>query len=386
MPGLNLQATISLDGSQFERGMNRIGSSVANGIKNFVVGAVGLYAIQAALRKTIDTADELVNSSLKLSMTTEQLQLLQRAAENNGKTFDLMTLALERFNAARENILNKGPQWQNQMLAMQRLGLTSQTLANQTAATSFMNQISATAQRSNAADIAMDMRTIFGRNAMEFFGILQTNFSDLEKKMKSMGAIMDTTTAVELRTFKNEMGLIGQIITSQLAPWLVYLGEKAFKLAEVFQVAGAFYGTLMADWAHGIFKGSLDDAREEGHKVMVSFDTTWSEFQKQMKAMADAINNPNPEATVGKPAPEKEKKERALKDESNALIKVGNFLGASRDTIGNLQQQTAQHAAATATNTKVSADTLKAIHSFVTTLGNKPGAFQLHEETIFPTG
>lgn len=49
MPGLNLQATISLDGSQFERGMNRIGSSVANGIKNFVVGAVGLYAIQAAL-------------------------------------------------------------------------------------------------------------------------------------------------------------------------------------------------------------------------------------------------------------------------------------------------------------------------------------------------
>src|SRR6202142_3383334 len=60
MPGLNLAATISLDGSGFERGMARIGASAASGIKNLIAGAVGVYALEAAFRKTIDTADELV--------------------------------------------------------------------------------------------------------------------------------------------------------------------------------------------------------------------------------------------------------------------------------------------------------------------------------------
>jgi hypothetical protein len=64
------------------------------------------------------------------------------------------------------------------------------------------------------------------------------------------------------------------------------------------------------------------------------------------------------------------------------LIKVGNFLGASRDTIGNLQQQTAQHTAAIVTHTKTTADELKAMHQIFDKHVDKPRDL----ETIFPTG
>jgi hypothetical protein len=262
-----------------------------------------------------------------------------------------MTLALERFNGVRENILNKGKGWAEQMAAMSRLGITPAALASQTAATSFMGQISTTARGSNAADIANDLKQIFGRNGMELFGTLQTDFTSLGEKMKSMGAIMDTTTAVQLKTFKDEMGLIGKIMTTQLAPILVKLGSVVYWVWERFQMVGTFLGVLVSDWMHGKFRGSMDDAVIEARKTQGQLDEIWADFQKQMKATADELNNPKPEKTTGEPPPEKEKKERALKGESNALIKVGNFLGASRDTIGSLQQQTAQHAAETASNT-----------------------------------
>jgi len=355
MPGLNLAATISLDGSGFERGMQRVGSSIASGIKNFVVGAVGIYAIQAAIRKTIDTADELVNSARKMSMTTDQLQIMRRAAEINGKSFDQMTLALERFNAVRENILNKGKGWAEQMAAMSRLGITPAALASQTAATSFMGQISTTARGSNAADIANDLKQIFGRNGMELFGTLQTDFTSLGAKMKSMGAIMDTTTAVALKTFKDEMTLLSQIIITSLAPALVAFGRGLIALTSRWAQTSQFVGAQSAEgwkwWITPIttsFNNAADVVaqiqRKQGGDLLTKFDA-------MIKEIADGLNNPKPPAVTDEPPAEKAKKERALKGDSNALIKVGNFLGASRDTIGNLQQQTAQHAAATASNT-----------------------------------
>src|ERR1035441_9944942 len=165
-----INGEITLDGSLFNRGLQTAGASAASFLKNFALGAVGIYGVEQAFRKTIDRATELVNTSKKMDIGVEQLQVLQKSAEDSGTSFEVLTKALERFNAVRENILNGGKGSADQMAALGRLGITREQLQSQTAAQSFMGQISQTAQKSNAADIANDLRQIFGRGGEELFG------------------------------------------------------------------------------------------------------------------------------------------------------------------------------------------------------------------------
>jgi hypothetical protein len=289
---------------------------------------------------------------------------------------------------------------------MSRLGITPAALASQTAATSFMGQISTTARGSNAADIANDLKEVFGRGMMGLFGVLQTNFSGLEADMKSVGAIMNDQVIVALKKFELELGLLGTIITSQLAPYLVDFGMGLMKAYQFIatSAAGAAVNTVgwhWKDWllgrapGEGLFGLPIGQLKIFGMTIgNPPFPGTgtpgadvYSDLQKIINAFTKAIAAIKPEAITGTSPGEKSHKERALKDESNSLIKVGNFLGASRDTIGNLQQQTAQHTAAIVTHTKTTADELKAMHQIFDKLVDKPRDLQLqHGETIFPTG
>src|SRR5450759_909349 len=93
-----------LDGSGFERGLAKLGAAGAAGLKNFVVGAFGVYSVQQALSKTVESCTELVNASSKLGMSVEQLQLLRQAAKEGGVEFEKLVSSVNKLAAIRENI------------------------------------------------------------------------------------------------------------------------------------------------------------------------------------------------------------------------------------------------------------------------------------------
>src|ERR1035441_7534707 len=100
--GLKLIGEVALDGSGFERGLN----AMAGSMKGFIVGAFGLYGVEEMLRKTMDTADELVNKAKRLDVAVEKLQLLKYAAKEGGSELETLAKGFENLDVAREKALS----------------------------------------------------------------------------------------------------------------------------------------------------------------------------------------------------------------------------------------------------------------------------------------
>jgi hypothetical protein len=357
-----IHGEVSLDGAMFKRGLSEVGGQTTEFLKRFALGAVGIASVEQAFEKTIDSAKELVDTSKKLDVTVEQLQVLRQAAEENGQEFDAMSKALERFNAIRENVLEGGKGSAAQSAALQRLGVSPTQLRDQTAAQTLMNQISATANKSNAADIANDLKTIFGRNGEELFGTLKTNFVDLEGEMKKYGELMDGMTAVQLKNFGESMEIAGHIIIAQLAP-----GLSQFARALLFAVgslnsftkglAAAYYASPASkvplrlpneSWWHSLWRKPIYSDFDNGKTwsgAVTAFGQNMGDptelldnFDAQNKKMLEALNNPKAQATT-LPQDDPTTKRKAAHGRDDSLIEAGNFLGSASDSIGRIAQQ-----------------------------------------------
>ena len=335
---LRLVGEVTLDGAGFERGLNRIGQSAAANLKSFVVGAFGVYGVQQAIQRTVESCSELVNTSSKLGMTVEQLQVLRQAAKEAGVEFETMVTAVNKLAAIRENILQGGKGSAQQLAALGRLGVTPEDVRTKTAADIMQGPIAQTVKTVNPADIANDLKQIFSKASRQVIPVLKTNFDELGRKMKMMGMIVDDVTARKLKLFGDEVGLVSGIIMSGLAPWLVKLGQAAFKLAEDFAVAGTFYGTLLADWAHGIFKGSSKDAAAAGKQTQDDWEKTWHDFISKATGPAN-VPPPTIPAEIEAEKKAKVRHEREWKTPEDSLISVGNFLGTGKGAINNIAQQ-----------------------------------------------
>src|SRR5437879_804059 len=111
--GLRLQGEVSLDGSGFEAGLKRLEGAAgqfANTLKGAAAGAFGIYGIEQAIQKTIDSARELVTESKRLGVGVEQLQVLRQAAKENNTELSQVAKAFERSDVAREKALRGGPE------------------------------------------------------------------------------------------------------------------------------------------------------------------------------------------------------------------------------------------------------------------------------------
>lgn len=341
-----IHGEVSLDGAMFKRGLREIGGETTAFFKNFALGVVGIASIEQAFSKTIEMAGSLVDESAKLSVGIEKLQVMKQAAKDAGTEWGALTSAIQRYNAVRENILQGGKSSAAQLAALRRLGIDENALKNQTAAQSITGQISQTAQKSNLADIANDLRQIFGKGGTELFGALQTDFGELETKMRAYGGILDSTTAVQLDQFQDEMGLISQVLMAEFAPAIILLGKVIFEVVTVLGTIGTYLGSF-AIWFNELFAGNtkdawkgpapLDDASEywKNHQEMMD------KFDERAKEIGHKLDNPKPPAVTDIPPP-KEKTAHEKKIESDSLISTGNFLGAGRGAISDIAEQQLQ--------------------------------------------
>lgn len=397
--GLKLMAELGLDGSGFEAGLKKAESAthhLTESLKGFVIGAVGIATVEQAISKTVETAKELINTSKRLAIAPEQLQVLRQAAKESGTELDALASFFEKIDIARQKALGGGATGRNMTAMFGAVGITPTMLHNQTAAQLAMGPISQTVRSRNPEELGAIFRELGVKGFGPMIAVLKTDFGELGKKMKDMGAIMDTETAVKLKLLSDEFEMIGQILISQLGPALLLfvqalyvgilqLGSKIAQ-AKAFMEGGTKndsanenfgWGEKLTQWivVGGIKLGDkLKYAKEDPESrkrllEMVHFDEKGGEqaakdaeikWQKkiddffaklfELEQRANALKNPIPPDFSKSNLPEKFSN-KALQTPSDSLTKVGNFLGGLGVSTTNIDQRKLEYLKQIAANT-----------------------------------
>jgi hypothetical protein len=281
-----------------------------------------------------------------------------------------------------------------------RLGVTEAMLRSQTAPTAFMGQLHATALTSNSADIIAALKQILpGLKAVgSIIPFLKTDFEALGAKMRNLGMIISTETAAELKMVKDDLGIIGTLLISFLAPAIISVidglmdgigkflhwidsktgtgGESKPAVSNVnwknvgTNVAGVGQGTIGALEAllgmafseklyqrgvdtlaeselkfqkTGFTGGPLDRMAEALNKsggLGDSWDAQMMERKKALDALIEQLKHPAPpELNPPEPLKKEPKPKHQAMDRSDSLVAVGNFLGSSKGMIETLAQR-----------------------------------------------
>lgn len=219
--GLRLVGEVALDGSGFEKGIDRL----KDGVKGFIVAAFGIYSVEEVLRKTFERADQLVTASQRLGVGVEQLQVLGQAAKEAGSDLDIVKKSFEKIDQARAQALSGSEAGMKKLAQFQRLGISEKDLQTKSAADLFMGPIRDAANSMNQEVLGPILKDVMGKSFGEAIPILKTDFEEMQAKMKKLGLIMDTETAVKLDNLGDEFSKLALIITTSLAPVIVQFAE-----------------------------------------------------------------------------------------------------------------------------------------------------------------
>lgn len=372
---LRLRGEVSLDGSGWEAGLRHIKRSTeefSHEIKKLALEAFGLHAVAEAVRKTVELGEELVNTSRRLGISVEALQELQFAAKMSGVELGTLTSFIEKLNAARiqpKLAENFG-----------RFGIKQSEISGPGAleVQDLIKKIAVKVQESSPQAIVGDLRKIGGRGAGEMIPFLKEDIAGLAEEAHKLGLVMKTEDALGLKFIADQIKVLAQVIMVGLAPALNFLMEKAiFPLIARTKGVGSFAGTVaggstLMDWgdvtfgrlisaipglgkAHEFFLdkanrateklfgsgGVIDQASLAAGNTVSDEDAADKDRQKRWLAIQLAMQNLGAHPDFPDETPEAKAK-HALRhggESSDSLLKVGNFLGASQDTLTGLAQR-----------------------------------------------
>ncbi len=360
---LHLQGKVSLDGSGFEAGINKLEHSAAHfgeTLKGVALEAFGIFTLEQALSKTMETAKELVTESKRLGIGVEELQVMKQAAKENNVELGAMAKAFEKIDIAREKALGKSVEGQKLHGRFKQLGIDDDALKSQTAQSLFINQIRRSVTNTSPETVGPVLRDIMGKSFGDMIPILSTDFEELRHKMERFGGIMSGETAVALKQFGDELELVGQIILAQLAPAMVWLAETLYKAFGKLAAGSASFGAATAHMKPGEIVGLFADlinpfgpsaetllkklnmpaAAAAYKETATGWSKSLEEIKKEIEDKANKLRHPNiPNFGANPDESEhtKAKHEAAAKEDS--MIRVGNFLGSSKDMLETLAGQ-----------------------------------------------
>jgi len=374
---LKLIGEIALDGSGFERGLNKMGREAASSVKNLAVQAFGIYGIEQAISKTVESANDLVNTSKRLDVTVEQLQILRQAAKDGGTEMDALASAFEKLDIARSKALSGD---KAAIAAFSKLGVSQAQLTTQTAATIFTGTLSNSVKNNNVENIAPALKEILGKGFGELIPVLKQDFDELGDKMHKFGSIMDTETAVKLRLMGQEIDLVSQVLAMRLAPVIATLTDWFIQLTGKVKEVVALFGGL---FSHGPKEGvaalsksindgiadmlpqpvgdvvrKLNDIQIKGmgfdpkdvEEVIAATGESVIQAEKEsadelaqwrakVAKITNDLNNPQPIVPDVDTSTNTTKAKHLAAVQTDALVRVGNFLGANGNTISRVDQR-----------------------------------------------
>ncbi|HEV2350846.1 MAG TPA: hypothetical protein VG028_13475, partial [Terriglobia bacterium] len=272
--------------------------------------------------------------------------------------------AFEKIDEARQKAMLPGQEGQQFMGAFKELGIGSEQLHGMTASQLFMGPMRNAVQNRNPEELGALFRELGIKGFGPMITVLKTNFDELGKHMKDMGAIMSSETAVKLKAVSDEFELLSRIVISQLGPALIKLAEfiysSVLKAGKATAGAAAFYGagtagqgplhalgTMLKTAGLGAehFVGAISTEELKKRMTGMGFNlpgaqtaaaaaqAPWKARQAEFEAMladfkrqANDLKNPKPADFSGSSLPTKMSM-KALGGPSDSLVNVGNFLG-----------------------------------------------------------
>ena len=184
--GLNLESKITLNSADFEKGMNRVASSVMSSVKTYALGAIGIVGIEQAFYKTIETSKELVNESKRMGVSVEMLQVLRKAAAGAGVEMETLAGAMEKVNEFRAKALGGGPEAAGALRAGRQLGISQQDLRTGSAQ-DIMKVIGDKLKTTNPQELAAPLKEVLGRGFGPIIPLLTKDWARCNPKWNPWG-------------------------------------------------------------------------------------------------------------------------------------------------------------------------------------------------------
>ena len=199
MSFLSLLAQLKLDASGFETGLKRaqsqarsIGNEIVSDLKGKFGTVFGAAAVEEAFRRTAEFAHQMRDLHLRTGISTDDLQVFDFAAKRAGSSIDVMVKAIENLAIAQAKAM--GPGGANTFLALQRLGLSAEQIANTGEAAKNFIVISQYVQHAAVdGQLLADGTEVFKKSWRELIPSMKDGLGESAKRLREIHGVMDSS-------------------------------------------------------------------------------------------------------------------------------------------------------------------------------------------------
>lgn len=340
---LELKGKVSLDGSGFEAGINKMSEK----LKEFALEAFGIYTVSEAIKKTVEYADELVDTANRIGISTKALQEFGFAARMTGSHMEELVTFVEKLNSSRLDPKKFG--------SFEKLGINQAELAKAPVEELIM-KLSTNVQGKSSQEIIGPLRDVGGRGAGANIAMLKDNLEELREEAEKLGQVMALQDLVALKALADQFKILATAVLVGIAPAITEVSILFLRFIGVLKTARDFLATatrnvtgaeaLQSITSPGRLISNLAKIFGNGNDAIIQASATAfnsSEdvdklIAKLVKAQLDIEKvNATPEF---QPNEEKPKPPRSMaQNHADSLIQVGNFLGSSKSTLENVGER-----------------------------------------------
>lgn len=351
-----VRVDLELNKNSFDRGLHSAKEGL-NELKGFIAAAFTVDAIASAIEKTIEYADTIDKTSLRMKLTTEQVQTLGIVAEEAGSNLETIEAAFRKIELARAKALGGDNKLKE---AFTKLGVDSSGLHGSIIEIA-AKVSSAGANGSNAVQgVALqDLGLKAAAGDLTAIGDALGRLNAKTAELKEQGAIISDEDIANIVEMKDEWELLEKQVMSGIAPILSWLFDSLEKYFVMFK---AYWSNLFATimtlatttinyyenlWRH-LLSGGKDGKTFQGIRDAATKEVG-TDLKAGIQGITDDVNN-GLEA-LQKNKEERDAKRKALRTDkpdadklgdvtskpksfTDSLTGGGNFLGASFGNAG----------------------------------------------------
>lgn len=343
--------------------------SVTSGIARNFAGMFSVVAATMAIKRTIEWADTLADTSRRLGINVEKLQEMEYAAVQTGSSLSSLVNTIEKLKKSQADA---GRGLSTAIIGMGALGLGTGDSVDV-----MLSKLAAKAQSGELTGLTGPLKDVAGRGASELIPALM-QWEKLAKEAREVGVIMEESHVQVLEKVKDQFTYLTRYMTANLAPAIAWTTEKMMLMVAAVRGVGAAIGTLagmdpakrkakVADrwkaFREGGFKGLIGERifgnmaeAVSGEIVNDPMAAFTAEMRKARKAIAEMrASDTFKEVDVDLPDP-LQKKGR-MRAQVDSLAKVGLFTssGLNAQSVADSQRKRmVMHLAAIERNTKQS--------------------------------
>jgi hypothetical protein len=295
-----LRVTLGLDSAEFDTGLKKAQSNLKGAGSGFQMSAKSMsvagmavgaafataaVAIGAAIKSSIDHADELSKAAQKFGVPVAELSRLEHAANLSDVSLDQLGTGLKKLSAAMSDLAGGGASKAGD--AFRALGISVKNADGSLKSnTQVMTEVAGKFgdMQDGAGKTALAM-AIFGKSGADLIPLLNSGSAGLKEmtdEADALGLTLDENTAKAAENFNDNltrMGAIGKGLSTQLMAGLL---PSLVSVSDVM-VSGAKNTEFMAE-VSSVLNGVIKSLATSGVVLGAVFDATYKTVVGVVKA------------------------------------------------------------------------------------------------------